>query len=209
MTSAQARSGARRRAATQQDLLDATVRLLEDGAPLAAVTVADIVREAGVVRTTFYGHFKDRTELVTTLADEQLQWMSAAGQTGQHAPTDPDLSYPTVHRAVEQLVLGWVERRIVLSAIIETAEHDAVVHELWRNGIHNIAATAAGLFAAHWDAHPGLRPSEPAMVAEALTWMIERSCHQIAHEPTQVAPVVDALAEVIWRVLHAPSRTGT
>jgi AcrR family transcriptional regulator len=206
-TSAQARSGARRRAGTQQDLLDATVRLLERGAPLAAVTIADIVREAGVVRTTFYGHFKDRTELVTALAAEQLHWIAQAGQTGQRAAADPDLSRQTVGKAVEELVQGWVERRTVLSAIIETAEHDPAVHELWRRGIHDVATTAAALFTAHWDAHPDLRPNAPTTVAEVLTWMIERSCHQIARGPQEVDAVADALAEVIWRVLHAPTRT--
>lgn len=182
------------------------MRLLDRGAPLAAVTISDIVREAGVVRTTFYAHFKDRTELVTALAAEQLQWIVSAGQTGQETAADPDLSYPTVRRAVEQLVHGWVQRRVVLSAIIETAEHDPAVHELWRQGIHHVAAIAAGLFATHWDAHPDRRPPAPEKVAETLTWMIERSCHQITQDTSEVETVVDALAEVIWRVLHAPSR---
>jgi hypothetical protein len=32
--------------------------------------------------------------------------------------------------------------------------------------------------------------------------MIERSCHQIARDPARRDDVADALAEVIWRVLH-------
>jgi hypothetical protein len=42
-------------------------------------------------------------------------------------------------------------------------------------------------------------------VAEVLTWMIERSCHQIARDPATADAVARALSEVIWRALH-PAR---
>jgi AcrR family transcriptional regulator len=202
VTSVQARTGARRRAATQQDLLDATKRLLERGAPMAGVSVADIVGEAGVVRTTFYLHFKDKLDLVTALAHEQVVWIEEAGQTGQRAGSDPDLTRPTVDRATQAIVARWTENHAVLSAIIETAEHDPGVREIWRRGIHEVAGAAAELFAAHWREHPELAPAAPATIAEVLAWMIERSCHQIARDPARADEVAAALGEVVWRVLH-------
>jgi len=202
MTSVQARTGARRRAATQQDLLDATRRLLERATPMADLSIADIVAEAGVVRTTFYLHFKDKLDLVTALAQEQVVWIEEAGRTGQRAGADPDLTRATVDRATREIVERWVDNHAVLAAIIETAEHDPGVQEIWRRGIHEVAAAAGELFDGHWRAHPALAPAAPAMVAEVLTWMIERSCHQIARDPASGAAVAAALGEVIWRVLH-------
>jgi hypothetical protein len=67
--------------------------------------------------------------------------------------------------------------------------------------MHSVALVAAGVFEAHW-AGVGGAPEHPATVAEALTWMIERCCHQIARDPAQTEPVANSLAEILWRVLH-------
>ena len=196
----QARTGERRRAATQGDLLDATKRLLSRGAPLASLSVEKIVAEAGVVRTTFYLHFRDKYELIERLAAEQEAWIETVGQG---ALADPELSRDTIAETVREIVSGWAENHAVLAAIIELAEYDERMHETWRSIIHSVAAVATGVFAAHWDGSGGA-PENPAMVAEVLTWMIERSCHELAADPGRREQMADALAEVIWRVLHSP-----
>jgi len=194
----QARTGERRRAATQEDLLHATRRLLEQGAPLASLSVERIVAEAGVVRTTFYLHFRDKYELIERLAAEQEAWIETIGLG---TLDDADLSRPTVQKAIDQIVAGWVENRAVLAAIIELAEYDERMRETWRAMMHAVATVAAGVFAAHWNTAGGAPANTPA-VAEVLTWMIERSCHQITRDPARRDEVAESLAEVIWRVLH-------
>lgn len=202
MSSVQARTGARRRAATQQDLLDATARLVLGGAAITSLSIADIVKEAGVVRTTFYLHFKDKLALVQALAEEQAAWLQETGAAGQRAASGPDLTRRGVETTVAGIVRRWVENRAVVSAIIETAEHDPRVREVWTRAIREVAGVAGSIFATHWAAHPDLAPADPDRVAEVLTWMIERSCHQITREPDTEREVASALAEVIWRVLH-------
>lgn len=194
----QARTGERRRAATQEDLLQATKRLLAEGAPLASLSVEKIVAEAGVVRTTFYLHFRDKYELIEQLAIEQEAWIETIGQG---ALSDPELSRDTVGEAMREIVAGWAENHAVLAAIIELAEYDERMRIAWGSIIHSVATVAAGVFAAHWNAAGGA-PANPPMVSEVLTWMIERACHQIARDPDRRDDVADALAEVIWRVLH-------
>jgi AcrR family transcriptional regulator len=195
----QARTGERRRAATQEDLLQATKRLLGRGAPLATLSVEKIVAEAGVVRTTFYLHFRDKYELIERLATEQEAWIETIGQ-GTLA--DPELSRATVRRAVDEIVAGWSENHAVLAAIIELAEYDERMRASWRSIIHAVAAVAQGVFESHWRTAGGA-PAQPEMVAEVLTWMIERSCHQIAGDPECREAVAASLAEVIWRVTHS------
>jgi AcrR family transcriptional regulator len=194
----QARTGQRRRAATQDDLLGATKRLLAGGTPLANLSVERIVAEAGVVRTTFYLHFHDKYELIERLAIEQEAWIETVGKA---ALADPELSRTTIATAIDEIVAGWSENHAVLAAIIELAEYDARMRESWRTIIHAVAAVAANVFRTHWELAGGA-PDSPEMVAEVLTWMIERSCHQIARDPAHRADVADSLAEVIWRVLH-------
>jgi TetR/AcrR family transcriptional regulator, ethionamide resistance regulator len=197
----QARAGQRRRAATQEELLEATKRLLAEGAPLATLSVEKIVAEAGVVRTTFYLHFRDKYELIERLAAEQEAWIETAGQ---RTSADPDLSRETVRRAIDEIVAGWAKNHATLAAIIELAEYDPRMRETWRNIMHSVAGVAHDVFQGHWNLAGGA-PAHPAMVAEVLSWMIERSCHQIIRDPAQVEAVSDSLAEVIWRVLHTPA----
>jgi AcrR family transcriptional regulator len=194
----QARAGERRRAATQEELLAATKRLLADGAPLAALSVERIVGEAGVARTTFYLHFRDKYDLIERLAAEQEAWIEAAGR---RAADDPNLTRTTIDRAIGEIVSSWVENHAVLSAIIELAEYDSRMRETWQRTMHEIAGVAAAVFAGHWS-DTGRPPRNPEMVAEVLAWMIERSCHQIARDPAREREVGEALSEVIWRVVR-------
>jgi hypothetical protein len=103
---------------------------------------------------------------------------------------------------MREIVAGWAENHAVLAAIIELAEYDERMRATWRSIMHSVATVAAGVFAAHWNASGGA-PADPPMVAEVLTWMIERSCHEIARDPGRREDVAEALAEVIWRVLHS------
>ena len=194
----QARTGERRRQATQGDLLEATKRLLQAGATMASLSVEKIVAEAGVVRTTFYLHFREKHDLIERLADEQVAWLE---ETGAKAVADPELNRETVHRTVAEIVERWADNHAVLSAIIELAEYDERMRDKWRSAMHEVAGVATRLFRGYWET-THLAPEDPEMVAEVLTWMIERSCHQIAGDPDARADVADALAEVIWRVLH-------
>jgi AcrR family transcriptional regulator len=198
----QAKAGERRRAATQEELLAATKRLLAAGAPLAALSVEKIVAEAGVVRTTFYHHFRDKYELLERLASEQQSWLE---ETGRTVVRDPDLSRETIGRTIDEIVSHWTENHAVIAAIIELAEYDQRMADAWHHTIDSVATVAAEIFAPHWASH-GNAPRHPERVAEVLTWMIERSCDQIARDPSTRESVADSLAEVIWRVLH-PERT--
>ncbi|MCK9249487.1 MAG: TetR/AcrR family transcriptional regulator [Solirubrobacteraceae bacterium] len=198
--SSQALAGARRRAGTQQDLLAATVRLLEGGAPLATLSIADIAREADVSRATFYAHFRDRTALTEALAREQLAWLTAAGRPSGPRPGGP-LTRDAVRGSVRELVDGWRERHVVIGAIIEMAEQDPAIRALWVGGIREVADVARRVFTGHWESGAADAPDHPDVVAESLTWMIERTCHQMldgGHDPDAL---VDALSETVCRVV--------
>jgi TetR/AcrR family transcriptional regulator, ethionamide resistance regulator len=202
--SVNARTGMRRRAATQQDLLDATVRLLQRGMSLSALSIDKIVAEAGVARSTFYLHFKDKRQLIENLAEEQMAWIE---RIGQGAFRDPELTLSTVQEAVDEIVARWVANHAVLSAIIELAEYDAATRQTWVGIISHVAGVASGVFRAHWD-KTGAAPAYPDRVAEALTWMIERTCHQLADDVAARDEISNSLAEIIWRTVHSPGSSG-
>ena len=59
-----------RKQQTRQTLLDAALKLMGDGRSFVSISLREVTREAGVVPTAFYRHFKDMDELGLALVDE-------------------------------------------------------------------------------------------------------------------------------------------
>jgi hypothetical protein len=66
---------------------------------------------------------------------------------------------------------------------------------------------ASGVFRTHWD-QTGAVPAYPDRVAEALTWMIERTCHQLRNDVEARDEVSSALAEIIWCTVYSTVGPG-
>jgi AcrR family transcriptional regulator len=193
----QATSGRKRRQATVAEILDATRRLLAAGTPVANLSVERIAAEAGLARATFYLHFKDKHELITRLADDEVAWRE---EIGAEVLADPGLRRDALDRIMLEIVSRWVADQPVLSAIIELAEYDPAVRETWRTAMHKVAVKAATQFRARWADSPD-RPPDPDTIAEIFTWMFERSCHQLLTDPARAEEIAAGMAEIIWRVL--------
>ncbi|EWM17760.1 TetR/AcrR family transcriptional regulator [Kutzneria sp. 744] len=120
-------SNAARRASAEADILATTRRLLDDGANFTELGIQHIAAEAGVARSTFYAHFRDKTELLvrlaTTLMDTSFGIASAWEPT-----TDADGM-----AAAFVAVMGvYREHAAVLLAVAEVATYDAIVRDFWR-----------------------------------------------------------------------------
>ncbi len=59
-----------RKQQTRQTLLDATLKLMQEGRGFVSVSLREVTREAGVVPTAFYRHFRDMDELGLALVDD-------------------------------------------------------------------------------------------------------------------------------------------
>lgn len=87
-----------RKQRTRENLLDAALRLMGRGTSFTGLSLREITREAGVVPTSFYRHFRDMDELGLALVDE-------GGATLRHLLRDArKTGVPTQHiirRSVE------------------------------------------------------------------------------------------------------------
>ena len=63
-------SGRQRREVTEQDLMDAAVRLLGDHRSVSTLSLREIAREAGIAPNSFYRYFRDVDELTVALIDQ-------------------------------------------------------------------------------------------------------------------------------------------
>ena len=190
--------GRLRRDATEQRILDATIKLLDDGASLAGLSVGRIVEQAGVSRATFYLHFSDKRALVTRLAETELAEFSRL--------TDPFVETPgagrdALARVMGSLIEAWRNHAGVLSSLIELAEYDADSRESWQAIVREIASRMAKALSAR---RPELTQAQAHTLAEVLTWSGERACHQMIGRDSSkrdAERVADALTDVIWRAI--------
>lgn len=186
-------------AATRAVLVDATKRLLTDGASVSGLNVEKIVREAGMSRATFYLHFTDKTELIAALAEDLFSWRD---YIGAEVLADPGMQRETLDGMLHLIVARWAENRAVLAAIIEVAEYDPAIRTAWRGAMTHVAQTAAEQLRARWQSSS--MSGDPDAIAEIFTWMFERSCHQMVRDDESQRVVADSLAEIIWRVITYP-----
>jgi AcrR family transcriptional regulator len=70
----------------RQEILDAATRILEETGREDALSLRGVAREVGISAPSVYLHFKDKTELVTTVLDAAYRTLAAAmGEAGEAA----------------------------------------------------------------------------------------------------------------------------
>jgi len=195
---AQARSGARRREATQAKAVEATRGLLLAGEPYATLSMADIARAAGLSRATLYLHFSDKHDIIARIAHDIVEQRFALGA---EALANPVIDRETVGAIVTDMTGRWMRDAPLLSAIMTLAEQDEEVRRTWVAAIHEVGAMGADLMRRHWGDGPSAA-ADPDTIGQVLAWMFERSAHQLARDPARAAEVADAVAEVVWRVFE-------
>jgi AcrR family transcriptional regulator len=191
-----------RREQMERRLLDATERLMRDGASFTEVSVDRLSTEAGISRASFYIYFEDKGHLLrrmagqvfADLADSADLWWSVAGR---HDPYD-------VRAAMAGIVATYRRHQPVLVALNEMAAYDAVVGATYRNLLTAITGRLTRVIEdGQADGH--IRRELPATTtASVLTWMVERACQQnLPTAPNSYdAELAATISEIIWNTLY-------
>jgi len=202
--SIQARTGARRREATQAEIVDAVRRLLLRGDSFASLSMDGIAREAAMSRATLYLHFSDKRDIIARLAEELLEQRFTLGA---ELLASPEVGRDVFDDVVAQLVDRWMRAAPLLDAIIVLAEEDENMRRVWVAALHELGDMGAGLMRGRWAEGPSAYP-DPQTLGRVLAWMFERSTHQLTRDPGQRDAVVEAISEVLWRVFDYRPTAG-
>ncbi|OHV40580.1 hypothetical protein BCD49_08420 [Pseudofrankia sp. EUN1h] len=178
-----------------------------------AVSVADIVRAAGVSKASFYFYFASKQAVLAELVRQAVR----RGHEAAHPWTDPDadgLSDP-----MEGLRLGitdgarlWRENAGVLMAIVDSWGSDDELRVLWLDQMNTFTEATVTRIEADPAALRHLGGADIRATAAGLTWLGERLYYLAA---AGVAPFDDPdvlIATLInaWTTtLYGRSATGT
>jgi AcrR family transcriptional regulator len=186
-----------RRETVEQDVFDAVERLLANGESFTALGVQRIAEEAGIARTTFYGHFTDKptllirmTETVTAdLFRRATDWVESDGARDE----------------LTQTVLGLVaeQRRHapLLRALAEVASYEPGVEAFWHARIEAFADVLRERLERECGTGESLGAS---YTASWIAWGTERAIAvHVATRPTSAdAAFADGVANAIWATMR-------
>src|SRR4051812_11440758 len=191
-----------RREQIERLLLDATERLMADGASFTELSVDRLATEAGISRASFYVYFEDKGDLLRRLAGQVFDDLADAAERwwGVSRRRDP----ADVLAAMTGLVASYRRHQPMLIALNEMAGYDAAVGTTYREILDAIAARLAVVIREGQSDGFIRRELSADIAASTLTWMTERTCHQtLPSQPKSYDPELAAtLTQLVWGALY-------
>ena len=174
-----------RRPTTHQAVLAAVTRLLET-VPLSQLSVAQILEQAGVGRTSFYEHFSSKEDVVVKLlrsvsaemAHEIEPMFARDPSPSRPASPGPPIAPDEGFRLGLTRLIRMSDRYapLILTATEEWPA-DPELRRLWFRMHSDLTERIAAIIVQ--DRRSGLAPSgaDPLALAAALVWSTERALH--------------------------------
>jgi TetR/AcrR family transcriptional regulator, ethionamide resistance regulator len=195
-----------RREQIERRLLDATDRLMADGASITELSVDRLATEAGISRASFYIYFEDKGHLLRRLAKQVFVDLTEAAQrwwavADRHDPAD-------VRAAMAAIIAAYRRHQPVLVALNEMAPYDAAVGDTYRELLAEVSEGFRGVIVAGQRAGAIRAQLPPETTANALVLMVERTCQQnLPSKPASFdAELADVLTEIVWGALYLAPR---
>jgi len=194
-----------RRREAYDAVLKGLQQALLEGATLHQLSVGELAKRAGISRSRFYAHFRDKGEFLCAWLDDVRDDMATASAAWTDLGPDPAID--ELHEALSAMVNAYQPHAQMMAALFDAAVYDDRVHDhLSRIIDQNVAALTRHI-------KRGQRQGwiDPELLAGPtaawLTWMAERAQSQILKGASdrEIERHVDAFCEVVWYALYASS----
>ncbi|MDT5114198.1 MAG: TetR/AcrR family transcriptional regulator, ethionamide resistance regulator [Mycobacterium sp.] len=191
-----------RREQIERQLLDATERLMADGASFTELSVDRLATEAGISRASFYIYFQDKGDLLSRLTGQVFADLANAADLWWSVSRRRDPA--DVRAAMDGLVASYRRHQPLLVALSEMAAYDPQVGTTYGEILTAIAGRLAAVIE-EGQADGFIRPElSAATAASTLTWMAERTCQQnLPGRPESYdAEMAATLTQIVWGALY-------
>jgi AcrR family transcriptional regulator len=182
-------------------LMEATERLIAGGSSFTELSVERLSVEAGIARSTYYMHFKDKGQLIQeftrTITCELVQanrsWWDIASQTTR----------PQLHRAMIETMKIYRRHRAVFASLAETASYDPEVNAAFDGLLTAMAKNSLDAIRAGQQ-RGTIRKEVSEASFMALVWMAERVAYRRVRNGSdkdlrQAAAIV---TDIVWKALY-------
>ena len=206
------RSVTRRSRATEDEsqpaavdkLVEAFERLLSQGESFTTISVEQLSREAGIVRATFYLHFRNKGELVQHLMKTvERELRAAAAQSLSKIDHFGRAEFKVfIRRAFDIHFL----HRAASRAMVEVSAYDSDVSRVYQEFMarqDSDTRIVIEKLRAQGRAHPAATPD----LAEILAWAAERSITQMLKDDdlgSRRHELADMLTHMVWSSIALP-----
>jgi AcrR family transcriptional regulator len=179
----------------EADILAATQRLLIGGASFTEIGVRQICAEAGVARSSFYNHFRDKTDLLVRLAAGFMA--SSFDAVSAWRPTDgvESLADTFVH-----VLHVYRQHAAVRRALAEVAAYDETVRTFFKAEINQFAEQTIALLCAEQAAGRTPAGLDPVSATRLIVMGGEQALadHVASEAPAADAALARELALTWW-----------
>ncbi|MGK2939397.1 MAG: TetR/AcrR family transcriptional regulator [Solirubrobacteraceae bacterium] len=197
----QRRGVAERRAAVERQVLEAVERLLAEGESFTSLGIQRIAEEAGMARTTFYGHFRDKPTLLMQVTDSATRELF--GPSGDWVRND-ESTQAELEETLLGLVRGYREHEPLLHAVTEVAAYEPEVAAYWRATIDEFAELLRKRLERDRKAGRVAQDLDTRTTASWIAWGTERTVaeHVASRPPREDARFAAGIAAAAWAALR-------
>ncbi|MDX8153282.1 TetR/AcrR family transcriptional regulator [Patulibacter brassicae] len=191
-----------RHAAFRRRLLEGVEGRLNEGAVYSELTVEQIASDAGVSRSTFYLHFRDKSHLLEEFFADVVGDITDAARGWWDLP--PDAGYDDVHDAIRNMLVVCRPHAALMSAVTEAAGYEPAL----RAHLDALITEGAGeveQHILHGQARGSVRAfPAPTSVAAWLAWTAERGMGKLLPntDDAALAELSLGLTTIIWSTLY-------
>lgn len=184
----------------QQEIVDAVVALLEEGADFSAISIEDIASRGGISRSNFYFYFESKQAALMAALARVQQDMFAVARAFFDAPGEPTLE--EMNATLRGIVRVWREHRFVMRAFADAGGSDPAVWKALEAFIESFVPETAGRIVRICAGKNRIVSADYAReLARCLIWANERNLYRaVMSDASEQAwnSVADTMTD-IWR----------
>jgi AcrR family transcriptional regulator len=195
-----------RREEIRTSLFDAIEQLLEDGTPFSELSVARLIKDAGVSRSRFYVYFEDKGDLLRSLSEEVVQELLDATLGWWSLPVGGTVE--DLRDVTEKMSATYLRHQHLLTATVQVAAQDTTTREFFAALVQRTLESYAVRIAQE-QAAGRIDPSvDPYETAALLSWMTEGGFYKLLSRARgrERERLLDALTRIVWNTAYAAVR---